>query len=302
MNKILVLLSTYNGEKYLSEQLDSILQQQGVEVFILARDDGSSDNTIDILNDYARQTSKIEVIEGKNLGVLGSFFSLMKEALKRGYDYYAFCDQDDIWLNDKLKVAIDIIKAHKESPALYMGAYQMVDEKGQPIPTSINYPMLTVEGAMASNCATGCTMVFNRTLLGMSIIEDTNDVLMHDYWMYMVCLLSDGFTYYDVTPHIHYRQHGNNVIGGKGEGFLNRWIVRIKKVFSVGDNFKSKFATKLLHCYGDIMSIEKKHFLESVANVKSMESKLRLIINSKFIVGNNEKKMQLLGLIITGKL
>ena len=299
--KIMVLLSTSNGEKYISEQIESVLCQQGVDVHIVARDDGSQDETINILKRIST-LENITVIEGQNIGVVGSVFTLMHEAVCHNFDYFAFCDQDDVWKNDKLKVATDILSGHGNEPALYMSSFQMVDENLHSIQTNMSRPNISVEGAIASNCATGCTMVFNKKLLEKSLISNYDDALMHDYWMYMVCLLTGGYIYYDETPHIYYRQHGNNVIGGTGDNFLTKWWMRMNKMFLPGDNFKSKFACKLLEQYGNEISEDKKVFLQNIANIKTLKSKWNLLRNKKFLTGSIDKRLQLIGLILTGKL
>lgn len=94
--KVIVLMSTYNGEKYLKEQIDSILNQVKVEVFLMIRDDGSSDNTIAILKEYERQNRNIKIIKGKNIGVGNSFMQLLYNSAEA--EYYAFADQDDVWV------------------------------------------------------------------------------------------------------------------------------------------------------------------------------------------------------------
>ena len=102
MEKVLILLSTYNGTKYIREQIDSIINQQGILPRLLVRDDGSSDNTIDILQEYKKEYSWLfeDVIIGKNVGSTASFCELMKLAFEvygNQYEYYAFADQDDSW-------------------------------------------------------------------------------------------------------------------------------------------------------------------------------------------------------------
>ena len=278
-----------------------MLCQQGVDVHIVARDDGSQDETINILKRIST-LENITLIEGQNIGVVGSFFTLMHEAVCHNFDYFAFCDQDDVWKNDKLKVATDILSGHGNEPALYMSSFQMVDENLHSIQTNMSRPNISVEGALASNCATGCTMVFNKKLLEKSLISNYDDVLMHDYWMYMVCLLTGGYIYYDETPHIYYRQHGNNVIGGTGDNFLTKWWTRMNKMFLPGDNFKSKFACKLLEQYGNEISEDKKVFLQNIANIKTLKSKWNLLRNKKLLTGSIDKRLQLIGLILTGKL
>ena len=108
MYKVQVLLSTYNGEKYIREQLDSILTQKDIEVSILIRDDGSTDSTVDIIHEYCSNNSDIKLIKGSNMGACKSFFELFKEA-DMGYDYYALADQDDYWYADKLTVACNML-------------------------------------------------------------------------------------------------------------------------------------------------------------------------------------------------
>ena len=102
-------MSTYNGEKYLREQIDSILNQDYPEISLLIRDDGSTDGTVDILKEYAQKYRDIDYYVGENLGVQNSFFDLMKRADKRAY-YYAFADQDDVWLPGKIKRAIELLE------------------------------------------------------------------------------------------------------------------------------------------------------------------------------------------------
>ena len=105
-NKVLILVSTYNGEKYLPEQLDSLYAQEGVDIHILVRDDGSKDNTIGILKNYQGSKGKMTIIEGENIGAGQSFLALINEATTNypDYDYYAFCDQDDVWYGNKVVI------------------------------------------------------------------------------------------------------------------------------------------------------------------------------------------------------
>lgn len=304
MSKILTLLSTYNGEKYIREQLDSLLNQKGVDIKILIRDDGSKDNTLAVLKEYQNVTEKVEIIESDNCGSAQSFFELLMEAFKRSkiYDYYAFCDQDDVWLEDKLKIAVSVLdEVPTDKPALYMGAYQMVDANLNKIPTPQYDPILTLPAAMASNCATGCTMVFNKALLCTLVGYNSKDAIMHDYWTYLVCLLIGGFVYYDKTPHILYRQHGNNVIGGQKDSFLKRWSVRFIKIFRNGDCFKSNLANKLLQCKHIGMSEDDREFLKTVATYSKLSSKWKILSTKGFLSTSTDKNLQNIGLVLTGK-
>lgn len=131
MYKVAILMSTYNGSRYLSEQIDSILCQEGADVTLYIRDDGSSDQTIDIIKKYAKKYQNIILTTGQNVGVGNSFMQLVYDC-PDDFDYYAFSDQDDIWLKEKLKVAIDNIK-QKDTPTLYASNQMLVDENGKQI-------------------------------------------------------------------------------------------------------------------------------------------------------------------------
>ena len=123
-NKVAVLLSTYNGEKYLTEQLNSILIQEDVIVNLYVRDDGSTDNTLKILYEFAAKNINITVFKGENVGFAESFYSLLK--MNIGADYYAFSDQDDIWEKNKLITAIKSINNSKK-PMLYYSNLNVFD-------------------------------------------------------------------------------------------------------------------------------------------------------------------------------
>ena len=126
MKKVQVIMSSYNGEKFIKKQIDSILNQQNVEVSLLIRDDGSKDGTIEILRDYENR-GLIKVIYGKNIGPTASFLKLIDEC--DNADYYSFSDQDDVWLEDKLSTAVKILEENSvnKRPLLYCSALQRVD-------------------------------------------------------------------------------------------------------------------------------------------------------------------------------
>ena len=306
MSKVLILLSTYNGELYIREQIESLLNQKGVDITILVRDDQSNDRTVEILQEFEKKTGKIILIKGTNCGACNSFLKLMEEASKsiNSYNYFAFCDQDDVWLEDKLMAAIEILEnsKNKNIPSLYMSAYQMVDVDLKEIKTPVRTPLLSVPTALASNCATGCTMVFNSVLLADVIGYRGEDILMHDYWTYLVCLVKGGCVYYDPIPHILYRQHGNNVIGGRGDSFFKRWYLRFKKIFRQGDNFKSKLANILISQYGNQMSLNDYRFLENLRTSKKLSSKFYILMCNEFWSVGFDCKIKNLGLLLTGKI
>ena len=236
MDKVAILMSTYNGERYLSEQIDSILSQEGVEVTLYIRDDGSSDGTIGIVKEYAQNYQNIILTIGKNIGVGNSFMQLVYDC-SDDFDYYAFSDQDDIWLKDKLKVAIDSIK-QKNMPALYASNQMLVDENGKQI--SLRYPkdydmQNPLEAQFQINRISGCTFVFNKelkTVLSEPVRRPTKGLLrkrIHDVWVSNVASLYDGIIY-DSNAYIQYRQHENNVVGAYAYGHLYDFKEKLKKL------------------------------------------------------------------------
>lgn len=306
MRKVLVLMSTFNGERFLKEQIESVMKQVDVHVTLLIRDDGSNDNTVNLINDFQSRYNNIVLIQGENCGSAQSFLKLLNEATTNfaNYDFFAFCDQDDVWKDDKLKSAVMILdNQSKDVPCLYIGAYQMVDVNLNNIVTPKRIPKLTLPAAMASNLATGCTMVFNLCLAKLiSANIHLKNIIMHDYWIYLVCLAVRGFVYYDEIPHILYRQHGNNVIGGLKDPFIKRWIVRFIKLFKKGDCFKSKISTELLLNYSNMMNEGDKFFLTDISTNRKLSSKFHLLFNKQFRANSIDKNLRLFGLLLTGKL
>lgn len=212
MRSVLVLLSTYNGEKYLREQIDSVLNQEGVKVSLLIRDDGSKDETINILKEYASREN-VNFYEGQNCGPSESFHDLMRHA--HGYDFYSFCDQDDVWIKDKLITAVRLLEEkNQDLPLLYCSNLNVVDEHLNycRLCHSEHYDLSNKYLGLVDFFAVGCTEVLNQKAIDMTLDYWSPQCLMHDSWAFMICNFL-GEVYYDSTPHINYRQHGGNVVG-----------------------------------------------------------------------------------------
>ena len=222
-----VLLSAYNGEKYLVSQLDSILAQTGVEVSVLVRDDASTDHTKEILENYAQKHINIRWYSGDNLGVQRSFFELLDMA-DAGRDYYAFADQDDFWLPEKLQKAVnELEKEEKNQPLLYGSkvVYASEDLKKQE-QFSYAVPKEPAFGnALVENICMGCTEVFNRELLELVRAHKASGDTLHDWWMYLTASCF-GKVVFDENAYILYRQHAGNQVG-----MQNNWSARWKKRF-----------------------------------------------------------------------
>lgn len=213
--KVAILLCTYNGAKYLAEQLDSFEAQTHKHWQVWASDDGSTDETCSLLQQYQQKWGgdRLIMLKGPQAGSTANFMSL---AYNREISaaYYAFSDQDDIWENDKLERAVEWLKALPLAmPALYCSRTRLVDEHNKEIGFSqlLKRPP-SFNNALMQNIAGGNTMVFNnavRSVLGPTAPE----VVIHDWWLYLAVTACAGEVRYDPYPSLRYRQHQDNVIG-----------------------------------------------------------------------------------------
>lgn len=210
MNKVQVLLSTYNGERFICEQVESLIKQTDVDLSLLVRDDGSSDRTLEMLEKY-RKKIEIHIISGSNLGFAQSFWELVK--LAGNADYYAFCDQDDYWLPDKLSTAIEMLSEYSDCPVLYTSNVIKVDKDLKVISHKgfEEEGVLSFPDSLKKSILPGCTFTFNSLLL-IELQKFSGKMIAHDWTVYSIaCAI--GKVVYDSKPHILYRIHGNNTIG-----------------------------------------------------------------------------------------
>jgi glycosyltransferase involved in cell wall biosynthesis len=220
---IAVLLATYNGEKYLAEQLNSIFYQKEVNIHLYISDDGSSDQTIHIIKSfvkkYPKKIKKIFYVNYKNAAK--NFLYFAKKKLN--YKYYAFCDQDDVWLQKKL---INAIKKINLGYDLYGGRTLNTDKNLNKINYSPKYKYFrpSFNNAIIQSFAGGNTMVFSHKIY--KLLEKTDlkkKIPAHDWWVYLVTTYSGKKVYYDPVPYVLYRQHGKNV-NGHNLGLINQTL------------------------------------------------------------------------------
>lgn len=276
MEKVIVLLSTYNGEKYLAEQINSLLKQEGVSVEIIVRDDGSTDSTCDMLNRWQSQ-GVIKWYSGGNAGAAGSFMELLYNSPDA--EYYAFCDQDDIWFPDKLIRGISAIKEKKTNnvPVLYFSAQTLIDEESNIIGHSIPKRLFTFGESLLRNPAAGCTMIFNKATRDLIIKNPPRYVYMHDMWLYMSCQAVNGTIIFDPKPSMLYRQHGNNVVGCK-QSLYQKAKRRFKMFLDGKDSIRLKTCEELLHCFSSKMPERHVYILKNILSYrKSLIAKFRVL-------------------------
>jgi len=230
MPVVRVIMSTFNGAKFLPQLLTSVSRQTGVTIRWWIRDDGSTDSTREILEDASTRMD-MHVSTGANKGVISSFFELLRTC-PQDADFYALCDQDDVWLPTKLERATQKLSAcSTDTPMLYCSRLIVVDSLLRRLRLT---PMLRrplgLQNALVENVATGCTIVMNRAAMALlqQASPDPKRVVMHDHWAYLV-VSALGTIVFDPTPNILYRQHDANVIGARS-GFQALYQ-RVRRAF-----------------------------------------------------------------------
>jgi glycosyltransferase involved in cell wall biosynthesis len=261
-----VLLSTYNGEKFLKEQLESLAIQDYTNFKITIRDDGSTDSTPKLIRDYMAQSPvPITLSVGKNIGVIRSYFELLKNSSDDA-QFYAFCDQDDIWKSNKISKAIEYLeKIPYNVPAMYCSRTILVDES---LKKELGYfpvipkKKLGFSNALVENVAVGCTIVINKSARDYINSREINhsNIIMHDWWIYL-CISAVGRVIFDCYPSVLYRQHNSNVIGGS----LNTPKSISKKIMRFfHENFRKHYkkqAREFFHHFMDELKPTEKELL-----------------------------------------
>lgn len=206
--RVLVLMATYNGQEHLAEQLDSILSQEGVEVFVRVSDDCSTDNTFRILETYASEHDNIEIIyNSTHQGKTRTIMQLVYDAPVESYDYIALANQDDIWLSGKLAAGTDHISANTSRPELYYAGSVCIDARGRVIGDEFDgYEVCASHPGsllLVRNWALGCTMLMNGALVKLLRRRPVFDFARsYDTWIHAVALYCDGYVFCDL-PHCY---------------------------------------------------------------------------------------------------
>jgi len=223
--EVSLVLSSFNGARYLSEQLDSLLAQKYPNLLINVRDDGSSDDTRSILKSYEAKHPNIHVSFGEWLGIANSFFHLLQNNGDAS-QYFAFCDQDDVWCPDKIERAVEKLSEMGPGvPALYCSRLEYVSQDLSHLKYSRSPGReLAFQGALVENSATGCSIMLNRVARDMIVDSLPRQCIMHDWWCYLV-ISAFGEVIYDDYPTVKYRLHTSNDTGAAvsfGEEIIRR--------------------------------------------------------------------------------
>ena len=295
MEKIDILLATYNGSKYLHEQLDSILSQSYGNINVIIRDDGSSDNTVMIIKEYEQKDNRVKLLSDNlgNLGFVRNFEKLMKNSTS---EYLMFSDQDDIWYNNKVETSYKRIKAIEEK-----------NGKSCPILVHTNSKIMNYEtrtkSLFISDCAKnssfensffnffvqGSTMLINESLK-REALPFSKEVYLHDRYLHLIAEFIGIRAYIDM-PTMDYRQHSNNEIGSR-VNIIDK--IKNKRYFNLEDRELLIF---LANTYSTNLDEIKKEKIDAyrliVNNSISRFKRLEICIKKK-IPMNNKKKIFLI--------
>lgn len=254
--KIAVLLATYNGGKYIREQLESLFQQSCKQFHLYVRDDGSSDDTMKIVEEFRQKyPEKITILKDsqKHRGAAKSFMYLLENV---DSEYYMFCDQDDIWLPEKIEKTFARMKEVEGTvPVLVATDLKVVDEQLFPIKESFNEDLKIdvfrkhPELICVRHVVTGCTMMFNRATKQASLPMSPR-ATMHDEWVALCVHFKGGVISILDDATILYRQHTSNTLGAEQarKGFFARAIARTgqKQFFQVAKLLHKDFGLSYL--------------------------------------------------------
>lgn len=231
-HKVAILMGTYQGERYILEQLESFKAQSYKNWQIYVSDDGSTDETLSKIERFSTENKiNISIVSGPKTGFVSNFLSLLSKVdLDDGY--YSFSDQDDIWHNDKIERAVNWLASQPSSkPALYCSRTHIVNENGGDL--GFSYPF-TVEpsftNSLIQNIGGGNTMVFNQAARDVIVKAGIVDVITHDWWIYILITGVGGVVHYDAEPSLDYRQHVGNAIGF--DSVSKRRLSKLSKLLS----------------------------------------------------------------------
>jgi len=294
--RVVILMATYNGERFLKEQLDSIFDQKGINnLTLMIRDDGSTDRTISIIKEYSSEHNIIIMDDDeKHIGPAKSFWRLLNKA--DGYDYYLFSDQDDVWDIDKVLTAISAAKKYDE-PFLYTSNNRKINEKGNLLNecSANRAPKYDMKSVLVSSFAQGCSMLFNNQARSYALLQKEEYIPMHDLAI-LVSTLINGNVFYDLTPRFSHRIHSGNVDAINNNESMKAKILKAKTKWKKRsfDTPLDVYATELLNKYNEDITYDFERFLNVLSNYKkSWLAKIRLVFWLLFIDRNNSSQTKL---------
>lgn len=291
---VVVLLATFNGSRYLRQQLDSIAAQSHKRWRLVVADDGSLDDTLDVVRSFSKeQPGRVRVVEGDRVGsARDNFFRLLRVAGPA--PYFAFCDQDDVWSNDKLERLVRECQdtSTDDSPCMVYSDLAVVDEHLGLLNSSFLQQIrarpyqISHKNLLAENAIPGCAMLFNSTLAEIFLAREFNQAsaIMHDWWIALLASTVGRISYVPV-PLVNYRQHATNTLGTVDRSGLK---FALTKLFG-GDRSNSVRtyiqAAEFLQAYGDLLefSVQKDIHLFASLDHRHKFARILLILKHRML-------------------
>lgn len=288
-----VLMCTYNGAKFLQQQLESLASQSYGDWALWVSDDGSFDNTSEIIRTFSTHVRQpVTWLDGPCQGFCRNFLSLLSQP-QIVADYYFFSDQDDVWHPDKMRRAIEWLQLQPaDQPALYCSKTRLIDEAGQPLGYSPLFSRTPAfANAMVQSLAGGNTMAMNDAMRRVLVVLSEGAALRsHDWWAYIVATAVGAACYYDSEAFVDYRQHENNQVGSnKG---MRAFFSRLQLLFLGEFSDWNKNHIEQLERYAHLLtpSARRQLFLFKKIKTAHFASRLFFYLRSPFyrqtILGN----------------
>lgn len=251
---VTVVLASYNGERFLPEQLDSLSAQSCRPDRLVLRDDGSTDRSVELVCAWAERNGvALQQLSGPRLGPAGSFLKALQ--LAEPADIYLFCDQDDVWQPNKIERALKLIPwGDGVAPALCATRLEVVDQQLNPLRLSPLPKNISFESASCESLLTGCTMAFNAAFRELLICSLPEHAAMHDWWCYLLASSArDATLHFDPTPTVLYRQHGGNALGAGPVGWA-ALCARARRFISPDSAMRSRQLQEFSKLHGSALS------------------------------------------------
>lgn len=251
---VTVILATYNGERFLSEQLASLAAQTHRPDRLVLRDDGSSDRSGEIVRTWTQHAGvDLHEVFGPRLGPARSFLTALQACGPA--DMYLFCDQDDVWKPDKIERALRLVPWGREAPpALCATRLEVVDAQLNFLRLSALPKQLSFSSASCESLLTGCTMAFNRAFRDLLVRALPEQAAMHDWWCYLLASGARGAElYFDAAPTVLYRQHGTNALGAGPVGW-SALRARVRRFAGRDSSMRSRQLQEFSRVHGPVLA------------------------------------------------
>lgn len=288
-----VLMSTYNGGLYIKEQIESILTQRDVNITLYIRDDGSSDSTLSVLSHYESLPNVVFIKDDKRLGPGNSFMYMLYRCADDNSDFFAFADQDDIWYENKLISAIQLMREDDPTLPILYTSNQFLYINGKNVGLRHNELQSTsLMDHMNRNTISGCTFVLNRALAtkitnSPHATEEFIKYRLHDAWIFLIAIVC-GKAIYDHNSYMLYRIHESNTVGVKKESFANK-LVKLKNAYK--RKIRKKTAIQLLEVCPSMIA-NYKAFLQKYSTYdESLFNKLNFVLDKSIINSCGENRL-----------